>query len=117
MTSHFTSPPDMRIFHIRVWELARLIPPGKVATYGQIAALLPPPEGMASKAYLAFGPRWVGGAMAACPDQVPWWRVINARGEISPRPGAAEQRQLLESEGIVFDAHNRVDLKRYGWPD
>jgi len=54
--------------------------------------------------------------MAACPDDVPWQRVINSQGKISPRPGGAEkQRQLLEQEGVEFDAKDRVDLKKYGW--
>ena len=54
--SSFTSPPDLHVFQARVWEVARQIPPGKVATYGQIASLLPPPANMDPKAYLAFGP-------------------------------------------------------------
>jgi methylated-DNA-protein-cysteine methyltransferase-like protein len=111
----FTSPPAPIIFNHQVWDLVRQIPPGRVATYGQIARLLPPPEGMDPKAYQAFGPRWVGGAMAACPDDVPWQRVINSKGEISPRPGAEEQRRLLEEEGVTFDERGRVDLKVYGW--
>ena len=115
MTSHFTSPPDMRFFQVRVWEVARLIPPGKVATYGQIAALLPPPGNMDPKAYLAFGPRWVGGAMAGCPGDVPWQRVINAQGKISSRQGSREQHKLLEDEGVVFDARERIDLARFAW--
>jgi methylated-DNA-protein-cysteine methyltransferase-like protein len=77
--------------------------------------MLPPPEGMDPKAYQAFGPRWVGGAMAACPEDVPWQRVINSRGEISARPGAEKQRQLLEQEGVPFDGRGRIDLKIFGW--
>ena len=116
--SQFTSPPDLHTFQARIWELARQIPPGRVATYGQLAGLLPPPEDSDPKAYLAFGPRWVGGAMAACPADVPWQRVINSKGEISPRPGAMDQRVLLEEEGVVFDEQQRIDLKRYRWePD
>ena len=116
--SSFTSPPDLHVFQARVWEVARQIPPGKVATYGQIASLLPPPANMDPKAYLAFGPRWVGGAMAACPEDTPWQRVINSRGEISSRPGAKKQRVLLEEEGVEFDDHARIDLKKYRWePD
>ena len=111
----FTSPPDPIIFKHQVWDLVRQVPPGRVATYGQIARLLPPPEGVEEKTYRAFGPRWVGGAMAACPEDVPWQRVINAQGEISLRPGAEEQRQLLEEEGVVFNERGRVDLKRFGW--
>jgi len=110
----FTSPPNPAEFHAHVWDLVRQIPRGKVATYGQIALMLPPPEGVDMDNYLAFGARWVGGAMAACPDGVPWQRVINSQGKISERPGAAKQRQLLEEEGIEF-VKDKIDLKRYGW--
>jgi methylated-DNA-protein-cysteine methyltransferase related protein len=113
--SSYTSPPDLHIFQARVWEMVRQIPRGKVATYGQIASLITLPPGMDPRAYLAFGPRWVGGAMAACPEDVPWQRVINARGMISPRPGAEDQRALLEQEGINFDEGGRVNLFRDRW--
>ena len=113
--SPFTSPPDPIIFNNQVWEVVRRIPPGKVAAYGQIARLIPSPEGVDPKSYLSLGPRWVGSAMAKCPDDVPWQRVINSKGEISPRPGAEQQRQLLEEEGVVFSERGRVDLKVYGW--
>jgi methylated-DNA-protein-cysteine methyltransferase-like protein len=76
--------------------------------------MLPPPNGVEFEAYKAFGPRWVGGAMAACPDDVPWQRVINSQGKISERQGAEKQRQLLEEEGIVF-VNDKVDFKKYGW--
>lgn len=115
MPAHFTSPANTSEFNNRVWALVREIPAGKVATYGQIAALIPPPAGMDAKAYLAFGARWVGGAMANCPQGVPWWRVINAKGEISLRGGAQEQRQRLETEGVVFSERGRVDLDRFRW--
>ncbi len=111
----FTSPPNPREFQSLVWDLVRRIPRGRVATYGQIALMLPPPSGVDIETYRAFGPRWVGGAMAACPDDVPWQRVINAKGEISPRPGAARQRELLEQEGVAFNEKDRVDLKKFGW--
>lgn len=112
----FSSPPDLLIFNHQVWEIVRRIPRGKVTTYGKIAALIPPPGGMDPKKYLAFGARWVGGAMAACPEGVPWQRVINAQGKISLRPGADsnKQRELLEEEGVVFEK-DRVNLSRYGW--
>jgi len=114
---HFTSPPDPVIFNYQVWEIARRIPRGKVTTYGRIAAMIPPPEGMNVKDYLAFGARWVGGAMAACPEGVPWQRVINAQGKISLRRGEGPflQRTLLEEEGVVFEENGRVNLSRYGW--
>ena len=110
----FTSPPDPKQFNERVWQLVRRVPRGKVATYGQIALMLPPPAGVDFEAYRAFAPRWVGSAMAACPDDVPWQRVINSQGKISERPGAQKQRQLLEAEGVIF-VKDRVDLKKYGW--
>ena len=111
----FTSPPNPAEFQSLVWELVRQIPRGRVAAYGQIARMLPPPPGVDIEAYRAFAPRWVGGAMANCPDDVPWQRVINSKGEISPRPGAQRQRELLEEEGVVFNEKNRVDLKKFGW--
>jgi methylated-DNA-protein-cysteine methyltransferase-like protein len=111
----FTSPPNQEAYYGQVWELVRLIPEGKVATYGQIAKMLPPPQGVEIEAYVAFGPRWVGGAMANCPDDVPWQRVINSKGEISQRPGAQRQKELLLEEGVMFNEKGRIDLKKYGW--
>jgi methylated-DNA-protein-cysteine methyltransferase-like protein len=72
---------------------------------------------MDPKSYLAFGPRWVGGAMAACPPDVPWQRVINSQGKISPRPSAEEQRALLEAEGVEFDERGRIGLQCFGWQE
>lgn len=111
----FSSPPNQQTYYEEVWMIVRQIPHGKVATYGQIAKMIPPPNGVDIEAYKAFAPRWVGGAMANCPDDVPWQRVINSKGEISERDGAERQRLLLEEEGIKFDAKNRIDLKKYGW--
>ena len=110
----FASPPSRLAFHESIWELARHIPFGKVATYGQLALMVQPPAGVEDSTYRAFGPRWVGGAMAACPDDVPWQRVINSQGKISDRPGAAKQRKLLRAEGVEF-LRDRIDLKRFGW--
>ena len=110
----FASPPNIQVFYAQVWELVRQIPRGRVATYGQIALMLPPPNGVEIETYKAFGARWVGGAMAACPDDVPWQRVINSQGKISERAGAERQRQLLEEEGIIF-VRDKIDLKKYGW--
>lgn len=111
----FSSPPNPQAYYQQVWEIVRQIPPGKVASYGQIAKMIPPPNGVEIEAYAAFAPRWVGGAMAACPDDVPWQRVINSQGKVSERAGAEKQRQLLEQEGVEFDAKDRIDLKKFGW--
>ena len=111
----YTSPPNQQAYYTQVWDLVRKIPFGKVATYGQIALMLPPPAGVEFETYKAFSPRWVGGAMAACPDGVPWQRVINSKGEISQRPGAQRQKELLLAEGVVFSEKGRIDLKEFGW--
>jgi methylated-DNA-protein-cysteine methyltransferase-like protein len=94
----------------QVYKVVRKIPRGRVATYGQIAALA------------GLGPlaRQVGYALHALPpaSTVPWHRVLNARGEISRRsvPGwELEQRSRLEREGVRFDARGRVSLQRFGW--
>jgi methylated-DNA-protein-cysteine methyltransferase-like protein len=110
----YTSPPNQQAYYEEVWHLVRQVPLGKVATYGQIAQMISPSEGVDPQEYKAFSPRWVGGAMAACPDDVPWQRVINSQGKISQRPGAERQRQLLETEGIPF-VKDKVDLKMYQW--
>lgn len=117
MSQQFTSPPKPAEFNAQVWEIVREIPSGQVFTYGQIAALIPPPASIPDRDYRAWGARWVGGAMAACPEGVPWQRVINAQGKISLRPGGGgqQQRELLEDEGIQFDERDRIDLKRYQW--
>ncbi len=112
---HTTPLPDQRAYNEQVWHLVRQVPYGKVVTYGQIAQMLPPPVGVDPDEYKTFGARWVGEAMAACPADVPWQRVINAQGKISPRPGAQRQRQLLEEEGILF-VKDKIDLKVYQWP-
>jgi len=113
--THFTSSPNTQAFNARVWEIVRQIPPGRVTSYGQIAAMIPPPQGMDPKSYDAFAARWVGGAMAVCPNDVPWQRVINSQGKLSLRAGAEQQRELLVDEGIVFNDRGRVDFKEFGW--
>jgi methylated-DNA-protein-cysteine methyltransferase-like protein len=97
-------------FFARVYHVVGLIPHGQVATYGQVASIIGDPHAA----------RTVGWALNKLPEGkgVPWHRVINAQGRISPRRYAgavSEQRQLLEHEGIVFDAEGTVDLERYQW--
>jgi methylated-DNA-protein-cysteine methyltransferase related protein len=96
----------------RVWAVVATIPFGKVVTYGQVAML----------AQLAgpSGARQVGYALAAlaADSDIPWHRVVNAKGELSPRadPDAVEfQLVLLESEGVAFDHRRCIDLSRYQW--
>ncbi len=112
----FSTPPNEQAYYLQVWQLVHQVPVGQVATYGQIANLVPTPEGVDPKDYKAYGSRWVGNAMAACPADVPWQRIINSQGKISQRPGATQQRQLLEQEGIEF-VKDKIDLKQYQWRD
>ena len=102
-------------FFEAVWKIVREVPRGKVTTYGQVASYIPCPPGVPPETYPSMRARWVGHAMAASPNNVPWQRVINAQGRISGRAGAERQRGLLEAEGVIFDDRQRVDLKRFGW--
>jgi len=92
----------------RIYAIAGQIPSGRLASYGQIAAI----EGHCTA-------RMVGYAMAAVGDRpVPWQRVINSRGTVSERRhggGTGRQRRLLEGEGVVFDRRGRVDFSLFGW--
>ncbi len=92
----------------RIYATVARIPRGRVSTYGEVAAA----------AGLPGHARQVGYALAAIDDDsdVPWHRVVNARGEVSARTDrSAEnlQRALLEGEGLRFDARGRIDLERY----
>lgn len=66
------SPPNQQVLYEQVWSLVRQVPRSKVATYGQIAHLIPPPAEMDLDTYQALSPCWVGSAMAACPPDEPW---------------------------------------------
>ncbi|HEY9422405.1 MAG TPA: DNA alkylation repair protein [Thermoanaerobaculia bacterium] len=95
----------------KIYAVVRRIPPGRVATYGQVAAL----AGLPRRA------RLVGQALRNTPEDtsLPWQRVVNAGGRISSRGGIGWeeglQRHLLEEEGVVFDKGGRIDLERFGW--
>ena len=111
------NPKDRSEFNDLVYEIVKAIPRGKVMTYGGIAALIPHPISVDPLSYSRVRARWVGYAMASCGEDVPWYRVINAKGQVSKRPGHGThiQRRYLEEEGVVFDAKDRVDLKIYRW--
>ena len=102
-------PSPANDLRAKIHAVVRRIPSGKVATYGQIAALAGFPRHA----------RQVGYAMRDLPQgsDLPWHRVLNARGEVSPRAAVGwedVQRDLLEQEGVEL-ARERVDLARYGW--
>jgi methylated-DNA-protein-cysteine methyltransferase-like protein len=95
----------------RIYAIVRQIPVGQVATYGQVAEL----------ADLPGQARLVGYALYRVPlhSDIPWQRVINAKGEISESPWRQGndhlQRSLLEQEGIQFAANDRINLGKYRW--
>lgn len=93
-----------------IWAAVRRIPRGLVATYGQVAEM----------AGLEGHARQAGYALHNLPEgsTVPWHRVINAKGEISPRSSGDShelQRMLLTAEGVSIDDRGRIDLKRFLW--
>ncbi len=112
------TPEEMERFRARVYRLVALIPHGRVATYGQIAALAGHPRRS----------RHVGQALGMPHDPaLPWHRVLNAQGKVSARAGESphtagtrgepverRQQRLLEAEGVVFTG-GKVNLARYRW--
>ena len=91
----------------RIYQVIEQVPRGMVATYGDIATIV----GGGCDA------RTVGYALNEIPkdrvDSIPWQRIINKEGGISTR-GLA-QRQILEEEGVVFNAQDRVIMARFHW--
>jgi methylated-DNA-protein-cysteine methyltransferase-like protein len=90
----------------RVHALVRAIPRRRVATYGQLSALIGG----------RLTPVGIGWAMHGGPRGLPWHRVVNAKGGVSTEgeaPGL--QRALLEREGVRFRSDGTIDLAVYQW--
>ena len=102
-------PIDDQAYRRRVYEIVKLIPAGRVMTYGQIAEILG----------AGYTPRTVGFVMhAADTENVPWQRVINSQGACSTGRMTVPinlQQQILESEGVKFNEKGRCDLNVYRW--
>ena len=102
------APETDKAYRERVFKIVRMIPAGRVMTYGQIAEILG--EG--------YTPRTVGFVMHSADDKTPWHRVINAQGGCSTRglvlPHDKQQR-MLEAEGETFNASGRCSLQEYLW--
>lgn len=97
-------------FFRQVITLIKQIPEGKVATYGQIAAL-------AGKEHGSRGVAWI---LHSCSTtyQLPWHRVINAQGKISFSPGTrnyARQKKLLALEGVEMTTGKKYSLEKFRW--
>ena len=102
------SEKEGQLFH-NILDIIKQIPEGKVATYGQIAAMAG-----------TQNPRLVGFALAGLKDDttVPWFRVINSKRQISfpeDSDGFKIQYSLLSNERIIFDAKNCINLEQFGW--
>lgn len=90
-------------FRRRVYAMVASIPRGCVVSYGQLAAWAGYPQRS----------RQVGQALAQAPVELPWHRVVNARGCIRTHP-PERQISVLQAEGVVV-VGQRVDLKVFGW--
>jgi len=100
----------MNKFYADVYELAALIPEGKVAAYGQIASMLGNP----------LAARQVGYAMNAAPENLhlPCHRVVNKKGEMLPGSafgGVEAQKKRLKQEGVIFHDNGCIDMKKSMW--
>ena len=93
----------------QIISLIKRIPRGKVATYGQIAALAGNPRGARAVIWILHS--------SSGKEKLPWHRVINGKGQISLKPGNGyeEQRAMLESEGVEFTLYGTIDLEKYQW--
>ena len=104
----FEPEPETSVYQ-RIIDVVRQVPYGQVATYGQIALIVGD-----------CTPRMVGYCLASLEfdSDVPWQRIINYKGMVSPRSsghGSQMQRELLEEEGVVFDDRGRVSFRKFGW--
>jgi methylated-DNA-protein-cysteine methyltransferase-like protein len=108
-----TIPPEGNEAAAAIYAVIRRIPRGWVATYGQVAAM----AGLPRRARLVGQVLQRLGAVI----DIPWHRVVNAKGEVSYAPsrngGDALQQRLLEKEGVEFNNRNRFDLERFRWPE
>ncbi|WP_342513633.1 MGMT family protein [Sporosarcina sp. FSL K6-1522] len=95
----------MNPFTERVIQIIQGIPIGHVMTYGQVAAAAGSPRGARQVVRILHS--------MSEKHQLPWHRIINAKGEISFTGG--DQRELLEMEGVQFSPTGKVDLTVYRW--
>ena len=111
------TPKTRAGFDLLVEAIVARIPPGRVMTYGQIAALIPTPRAIDPVAYKRVRARWVGYALGKCSDDLPWHRVVNAAGKPSKRASGSHlpQPALLEQEGLTLSEQGGVELAQCRW--
>jgi O-6-methylguanine DNA methyltransferase len=95
----------MKSFFDQVYEIVAMIPKGQVVSYGQIARMLGHPRAA----------RTVGWALSACPEHLPWQRVIKADGSVTGGEFAELRRALLIEENVPFLLDGRVDIEKCEW--
>jgi len=108
----------MSHFFERIYTIVQQIPPGRVATYGQIAALCEHPRAARTVGWALHSLGEPGSSHPYRADNVPWWRVINASGYVShpcQTHPSTWQQELLKAEGVIFGPDDRVDLRRFRW--
>jgi methylated-DNA-protein-cysteine methyltransferase-like protein len=96
-------------FYQQALKILKRIPPGRVATYGQIALYAGDPGGARKVAWLLHS--------SSEKENLPWQRVINHQGGISLKPGAGfeQQKALLLAEGVRSDRYGKINLQQYLW--
>ncbi len=97
----------MNPFTRNVIAVIKQIPPGRVTSYGTVAALAGNPRG-------TRGVTWILHSQSN-KHSLPWHRVVRKDGVIAPRPGSEEQAALLAGEGIRVSG-GRINMEKYGWP-
>ena len=102
-------PEKNLTFHERVKAVIKKIPSGKVATYGQVAAMAGNPRAARQVVRVLHS--------SSDKENLPWYRVINRNGGISLKPGQGYelQKALLKDEGIKFNLDDTIDLDKYLW--
>ena len=104
------TPEAYARFAQKVYEIVATIPEGKVATYGQIAAMAGEPDAAQEAGYAM--------SRVSPAQNLPCHRVVNKAGTLSPEfafGGQEKQRKLLEAEGITFTVKGRIDMSRHTW--
>jgi methylated-DNA-protein-cysteine methyltransferase-like protein len=93
----------------KIKDVVKKIPAGRVATYGQIAAMAGNPRAARQVVRTLH--------TSSRKEKLPWYRVINSKGGISLQPGAGyeEQKTHLLSEGIEFDSNDTINFERFLW--
>ena len=94
-----------------IYRTIKRIPFGRIASYGQIARVAGFPNQARLVGYALHSLR------AGNDEAVPWWRVLNAKGEssLADEDDRELQRALLQKEGVIFDKRGRTDVKKFGW--